>query len=190
MSKTKTNFWLDLIIFSAFLLTAGTGLLLWLAIPSGPGSGNTLFLGFSRHTWVDWHNWAGLSLLVGAGIHLALHWSWLECVAGRFFKPLGGSARLNFSLDSLLFSAFLLANVSGLVLWLALPGGGYRGGRNPFLLGLTRHDWSDLHWWAGLAMMVILTVHLALHWHWIVCVARRYAHAALGQANECVSPQI
>lgn len=191
MNRTKTNFWLDAVNFAAFLMAAATGLLLWLIIPGGPGSGETLFLGLTRHTWLEWHHWFGLSLLIGLLIHLALHWQWLGCMAGRFFRQSAAQARLNFSLDALLFVAFFLVSLSGLALWLVVPGGGYRGGRNPFFraawLGLTRHDWSDLHLWAGLAMLVILTVHLALHRRWLVCVARRYTEAALCQSKECVT---
>jgi hypothetical protein len=97
--------------------------------------------------------------------------------------------------NAFLFIAFFMASLSGLVAWLVLGSGGYRGGRNPLynasLLSLTRHDWSDLHLWAGLAMMAVLTVHLALHWKWVMCVIRRYGEAALCSfrqqpaSNEC-----
>lgn len=191
ISRTKTNFWLDTVIFAAFFITAITGLLLWLVIPGGSGAGETFFLGLTRHTWVEWHSWVGLSVLLGVVIHLAWHWQWLGCVAQRFLKKMTGQTRLNFALDNLLFVAFFLVSLSGLVLWLALPGGGHRGGRNPFfqadLLGLTRHHWSDLHLWAGIVMTVILTVHLTLHWNWIVCVARRYTQVALCRSQECTN---
>jgi hypothetical protein len=193
--KTKYNFWLDAAIFVAFLITAVTGLLLWLAISHGPGGQALSPLGWSRHTWVDIHNWAGLAMLVGAAVHIALHWRWITCVAGRFFEKLAQPARLNFSLNSVLFAASALTGLSGLVAWLVLPSGGYRGGRNPLynasLLGLTRHGWNDVHLWAGLAMIAMLAVHLVLHWRWIVCSIRRYAQAAscdfqaAGQADEC-----
>jgi hypothetical protein len=134
-------------------------------------------------------------VLLGAAIHIALHWKWISCVADRFFKKLARQARINFSLNTILFLAFSLASLSGMVIWLLLPGGGYQGGRNPFynatLLGLTRHGWNDLHLYAGLAMIVVFAVHLALHWGWLTCVARRYAKAAIcdwqhtGRSKEC-----
>jgi len=195
-SKTKYNFWLDPTIFIAFLITAATGLPLWLAIPHGQGSSQALsLLGLSRRTWVDIHDWAGLTMLIGATTHIILHWEWITCVAGRFFGKLARQARLNFSLNSLLFVAFVLVNLSGLVAWLVLPSGGYRGGRNPLhnasLLGLTRYGWNDVHLWVGLAMIAVLVVHLALHWRWVACSIRRYAQAAFrdfratGQPDEC-----
>jgi hypothetical protein len=190
--KTRFNFWFDVTIFITFLVTAGTGLLLWLVIPGGGrGSGEFIFLGLTRHSWIDLHKWVGLGMSAGVAAHLILHWEWISCVAERFFKKLVRQARLNFALNSFLFVAFFLTGLSGLVVWLILPAGGYQGGRNPFynatLLGLTRHNWNDFHLWAGLAMIAILTVHLSLHWKWIICVARRYTQAALCKADQCVT---
>ena len=187
--KTKNNFWLDVTIFTLFLVTALSGLLLWLVLPDGRGSGETIFLGLTRHTWIDLHNWVGLAMLAGVTLHLLLHWKWISCVSRRYFKKVAYQARVNFSLNSLLFVAFLLVNLSGLIVWLVLPGGGYQGGRNPFygatLLTLTRHGWKDLHLWAGLVMIVIIIVHLVLHWDWVTCVAHRYTRAASCKSDEC-----
>jgi hypothetical protein len=193
--KTRFNFWLDVTILIAFLITAITGLLLWLVLPHGPGSHSFIFLGLTRGTWIDIHDWAGVAILIGAATHIALHWKWISCVADRFFKKLARQARINFSLNSVLFVTFFLASLSGLVVWLLLPSGGYQGGRNPFynatLLGLTRYGWNDVHLYAGLAMIAVFAVHLALHWNWLTCVARRYAQAAVcnlkpaEQSREC-----
>ena len=190
--NTKFNFWFDVTIFVAFIITALTGLLLWLVLPSGPGSSWVIFLGLTRQEWVNLHNWVGLTMLLGVVLHLILHWRWITCIVARYFKRLARQARVNFSLDSLMFVAFFLSGLSGLVAWLILPSGGYRGGRNPFyglmLFGLGRHDWSDLHLWASLALMAILTVHLFLHLPWLVCAIRRYTQPALScRADECVT---
>lgn len=192
--NTKFNFWLDVTIFTAFVVTAITGLLLWLMLPAGPGSSSVIFMGFTKRTWLDIHDWAGLAMLIAAGTHIALHAKWISCVAERYFKKLARQARVNFSLNTLLFVAFSLASLSGLVVWLLLPGG-YQGGRNPYyswtLYGLDHHQWGDVHLYAGLAMIAILTVHLALHWNWVMCFVRRYAQAAVcvrtveTQSNEC-----
>ncbi len=193
--KTRFNFWFDITILIAFLITAISGLLLWLVLPHGRGSQSFIFLGLTRHTWIDIHDWAGLAMLIGAGTHIVLHWKWISCVANRFFKKLARQARINFSLDSVLFVTFFLASLSGLVVWLLLPSGGYQGGRNPFynasLLGLIRQAWNDVHLYAGLAMIAVFAVHLALHWNWLTCIARRYAQAAVcnwqhaSQSDEC-----
>ena len=113
LSKIKINFWLDLAIFAAFMATAVTGLLLWLIIPAGQGNGATVLFGLTRREWVDVHNWVGLAMLLGVIIHLGLHWPWIVCVTSRFFGRLARQARLNFSLDSLMFIAFFLTRVFG-----------------------------------------------------------------------------
>lgn len=85
----------------------------------------------------------------------------------------------NFVLDTLIFIAFLLTALSGLLLWLLLPSGGFQGGRNPAyyqeILLLTRRDWRALHTYVGMLMMSGVVIHLALNWRWIVCTAKRFA---------------
>lgn len=77
--------------------------------------------------------------------------------------------------------AFVLEVFSGFVLWLALErGDGFRGGRGASqppgqdeFLAVTRSDWIDIHDWAGVALLVIIGLHLILHWRWIVTMSRR-----------------
>jgi len=86
-------------------------------------------------------------------------------------------AKLNFVVDAIILLAFLAAAVSGIVL-LNVPHGGFQGGRNPnfgqTVLLLSRDGWNDVHIWGGLAMIAGTVVHLALHWRWIVCMAKRF----------------
>lgn len=171
LCRTRTNFALDVIIFAALVITAVTGVVLWVALPEGRGSSYALFLGLTRRTWADVHDWCGAIMIGGALLHMALHWKWIKSVAARFFARTARQARLNFGMDAVQLVAFALAGVSGLVAWLVLPDSGFRGGRNPVYnatwLGLTRHTWNDVHLYAGLALLAILVAHIALHWKWI-----------------------
>lgn len=58
---------------------------------------------------------------------------------------------------------------------------GYQGGRNPYY-GLTilfsRDGWDALHLWTGLAMILVVMIHIIVHWQWIMAIAVR-----------CVKPQ-
>ncbi len=45
--------------------------------------------------------------------------------------------------------------------------------------GLTRHEWGDVHFWIAVATVMIVVLHLALHWSW-VCVQ---AAKLVGQAK-------
>jgi len=79
------------------------------------------------------------------------------------------------------FLLFLLEVFSGFVLWLAISGDdGFRGGRDGALrpgqeefLAVTRSDWIDIHDWAGVALLVIICLHVVLHWRWIAQVTKR-----------------
>jgi len=90
-------------------------------------------------------------------------------------------ARLLFALASAAAIAFLLQAVSGLVLWKVLPGGDGGGrfgnGAGEGSFGWDRHTWLDIHDWSGVALVVIILVHVYLHrkwlWHQMTTLVRR-----------------
>jgi hypothetical protein len=68
---------------------------------------------------------------------------------------------------------------SGLIVWLVLSGGGgYGWGRGE---GATfvwpRHTWINFHDWVGVALLVVVLVHVIVHWKWIVNMSKKYARA-------------
>jgi hypothetical protein len=70
-----------------------------------------------------------------------------------------------------MFLAGLFQAVSGFLMWLVIPEGGYRGGRGLDIAEKTfiwdRHVWIDLHDWTAVALVVLVILHLILHWKWI-----------------------
>jgi hypothetical protein len=69
--------------------------------------------------------------------------------------------------------------VSGFVLWLAFPtGGGGRGfgggigAGNLTFWELSKHTWIDIHDWVAVALVVLVIIHVILHWKWIVRMAK------------------
>jgi hypothetical protein len=112
------------------------------------------------------HEW--LSIAFGAAIvtHLLLHWTWIVQVARRFFGKISWMARLNYILNSLLFIAMTVVIVTGLLISEeALP-----------LFGIRfAHDalWLQLHRQATDLTVLIIGLHVALHWRWIVNTTRR-----------------
>ncbi|GEM_PF-1929832 len=42
------------------------------------------------------------------------------------------------------------------------------------VLGLTRYTWGTLHWLVSLIFIVIVILHLLLHWGWIKTLTRKY----------------
>ena len=69
MSRTEHNFWLDVTIFVALLITTITGFILWLVIPHKL---DIVFLGFSRSVWVAAHICFGVVGLAGIVMHIVM----------------------------------------------------------------------------------------------------------------------
>jgi len=85
---------------------------------------------------------------------------------------------LNFIVDLIGFVDLLLLAATGAVMKWVLPpgsggghGSGFRGGRNARevkeLFGLGRHDWGDIHFVLALLFLIVILLHLILHWTWI-----------------------
>ena len=88
MSKTKLNYWLDVVIGLAFILSFATGVAFLFMGESGYQGGRNLsysvaFLGIARETWKDLHTLGSLVMGAGVGIHLVLHFNWIVCVTKR-----------------------------------------------------------------------------------------------------------
>jgi len=99
-------------------------------------------------------------------------------------------ATLNFLIDSIAFIDLLLLAATGAIMkWVLPPGSGggggghgygFRGGRGfgpaadrvRQLLGLGRHDWGNIHFICASVFVLLIVVHLVLHWTWIKTWAR------------------
>jgi len=131
-----------------------------------------IFAGFllatdPRATGQTIHEWLGLAFGVGIITHLLLHWKWIFSVVRRFFSKLPGQVRINSLLNSLLFIAVTLMIFSGIMISkVVLSTFGLSGS----------HDmiWRWLHSSATDAALIIVGLHVALHWKWIVSTIKRY----------------
>ena len=96
-------------------------------------------------------------------------------------KP--NKARINYYVDIIIAISFVVAALSGMILFFA-GSGGYQGGRNPRyaqeVLGVSRLLWKDLHDWGGIIMLGGVFLHLVLHWKWIVCMSRNVFRGSAG----------
>ncbi len=91
----------------------------------------------------------------------------------------------NWWVDAALFSSAIVAALSG-IYFLFFPSGGFQGGRNPFYniqVLFSRQTWDDLHTWGGVAMIVAATIHLMIHWQWVVGMLRRTWKEWTGQCG-------
>ena len=89
MNKATANYWVDMLIAVAFVLSAISGLVFLL-----PGDLETGVLWVSYRTWNTLHTWSSLAMIVGVGLHLVLHWKWLVAMTKRTFARPARVARL------------------------------------------------------------------------------------------------
>lgn len=143
MRRTTLNLLFDGLILIAFLVATAPRL-----------------SGLAIHEW--------LSLALGAAIvaHLLLHWNWIVQLTRRFFGKVSRDARINYLLNSLIFMVFTVVLATGLLISeVALP---------LFGLSLARDRlWLNLHHTASDALVLLIGLHMAMHWRWIVSTTRR-----------------
>ena len=86
MKRAKLNYWVDVGIGIAFVLSAISGLVFLL--PGDFGSSSSL-LGLSHRVWDSLHTWSSLTMIAGVLLHLLLHWKWIANMTGRLMlsKP-------------------------------------------------------------------------------------------------------
>ena len=143
INRNKTVLTIDFAIFAAFLVAMAPR-----------------FSGIAIHEW--------LSIAFGAAIvtHLLLNWSWIVEVTRRFFGKARWSARINYVLNTLLFVDMTLVIFTGLMISeAALP-----------LLGIQASHggaWRRLHDLTANLAVLLVGLHLALHWQWIVNTTKR-----------------
>ena len=94
--KPKWNLALDALIALAFLGTAISGLVFFFDL-AGHGSSSESWL-LARDAWRSLHDWFGLAMVAGVGIHLLVHWKWIVHATlvqlglkGRKLQPTAGA---------------------------------------------------------------------------------------------------
>jgi uncharacterized iron-regulated membrane protein len=88
MSKNVTQrVGIDVAMFLTMLVSLVSGVVLWLFIPNGRGSGYTVFLEIEKHLWTDIHIYVSLIfcgiLLLHLALNLKLFSSMAKCIVNR-----------------------------------------------------------------------------------------------------------
>jgi hypothetical protein len=121
-------------------------------------------LGF---TGIAFHEWLGIGLGVVLLVHLTLHWDWVTRTTRRLLRP-GGRERFVWLVNLLLLLSMTLCIASGILISeVALP-----------QLGITlpaSSFWRQMHNTTATVTLILVPIHAALRWRWIVGVARRFA---------------
>lgn len=71
---------------------------------------------------------------------------------------------INIVIDVLLLVAMTIISVSGFLLNGILPHCHGGGGVVRSVLGMGRHAWADIHLISGIILVVLLALHIILHW--------------------------
>jgi Domain of unknown function (DUF4405) len=171
MSRTAHNFWLDVTIFVALLITNITGFILWLVIPNKLG---IIFLGFSRIAWVYSHICFGMAGLAGIVVHIVRHWDWLKALRGRPLSGMPEKLRANRIVDRIMWITFITTNVFGAIAWTL------HFGDDIYVVSVS----DRLHIVFGVAWTILMIVHLALHWKWIASTSQLYIHVNIRGTND------
>jgi len=144
LSRTKLRVYNDLVLF--------VGMVLVLA---------------PQATGIPLHEWGSVLILLPFLLHLLLDWQWIVSVSQRIFKHQNGQTRFNYYWNWFMFVMGVLATFSGF--WVSealLPSIGFPITIDPF--------WVEIHAFTANSVMIMLGVHLAMHWKWITTNWRNY----------------
>lgn len=93
LNKSKTNFFIDVLMFLVMIMIAGIGILIKWVLISGKQrwkvyneNVDLTFLGLDRHQWGMIHLILGGLFFVLLVVHIVLHWKTIKCLLGRFFS--------------------------------------------------------------------------------------------------------
>ena len=143
--QNKNKLFVDLLAFAAFLVTMDP-----------------------RSTGIPTHEWLTIAVTGVIILHLLLSWDWIVKITSTFIRQASNGSRLNYVLNWLLFIDSVLIMLSGIMISQAVM---------PFL-GVTMpagFAWRELHDMSANLFLILLGVHLALHWNWIVTAIKRLA---------------
>jgi hypothetical protein len=149
LPMNKTNLLIDLALFAAFLVAMEPAL-----------------------TGIPLHEWLSLALAAWAVVHILLHWNWVLSVGARLIKNVYFNSRIKFVVDVLLFIAFTLVMLTGLMISQSVMVFlGFQPARAPV--------WRALHDQTANATLLLVAFHFALDWSWLATMTHRYLLAPL-----------
>jgi hypothetical protein len=127
-------------------------------------------LGF---TGIATHEWLGIGLGVVLLVHLTLHWDWVIRTTGKLLRR-DGHERFVWLVNLLLLLSMTLCIASGILISeVALPELGITLPASSF--------WRQMHDTTATLTLILVPIHAALRWRWIVGVARRFAAGRPGR---------
>lgn len=128
-------------------------------------------------TGIAFHEWISVLVILPLFIiHIQVDWKWIVSVSRRFFRRQPGRKRFNYVWDWLLFGMLTAVAVSGvLVSESFLPFFGISNSPDAF--------WVKLHSDSSSLLVLLLGVHLANHWRWVVRTTGKLSTSANTSAD-------
>jgi hypothetical protein len=113
------------------------------------------------------HELLGLTFGAALVIHIILHFDWIVSVTRHLFQKVLHESRLNYVLNIAVFIDMLAATVTGILISRTLN------------LGIsldqqTQGTFHQLHILSSNFALVLIGLHVALHWKWIATHTKKY----------------
>ncbi|MBK9927589.1 MAG: DUF4405 domain-containing protein [Anaerolineales bacterium] len=143
-NNTKVKLILDVSIFVAFIIAMDP-----------------------RSSGIAVHEWLSTAAFAALVTHLLLSWDWIVQTTRRIVSTMNAQTRFNYILNWLLFFDVTILMLSGFLISKSVM---------PFL-GITlpqNFTWRALHDASANIFLLLLGIHTALHWNWIVTACTRY----------------
>lgn len=125
----------------------------------------SLFVGYvllsaPQTTGIPFHEWFTVVFIPIFIAHIVLDWTWIKTVFRRSERKRRGEVRFNRVFDIVLFVAMVAVIYSGFVVSESmLPSLGFEPDVSSF--------WSTVHDAGGNLLILLVGVHLAMHWPWV-----------------------
>ena len=138
------------------------------------------FVAAYRPTWtgITLHQWLSIAIVVPALVHLIVNWEWAIRIVRTFLQRLFSASRLNFVVDCFLLLATVTVTVSGFMVSPALIA--------PFGIHASHPlEWRLVHSWSADATILIVLLHTALHWRWLLAATKQL----VGSSSRTAAPR-
>ena len=143
-NKTKVNLFLDIGLALAYVVEM-----------------ERHFTGASNHELI------GLALGVAFLLHIVLHWQWIVSITKTFLHKLIHESRVNYLLALLLLVNMAVTIATGILISETL-------GLNFGIRELAGISVERLHTVSADLNLLIVAIHVAMHWKWIGTHAKKY----------------
>jgi len=80
---------------------------------------------------------------------------------------------VNLVVDTIAYFIFACLFATGLILEYSIPPGEGNGAGKKVIWDLTRHQWGDIHFILALVLIILIFIHMIIHWRWIYTMTNK-----------------